>query len=58
MKVFTDQKWMKRIAIILVIITLFTFMVPKTSHAFGGRLLGPIFELVVGLGDLVMMRNA
>ncbi|MCL2354557.1 MAG: hypothetical protein FWC68_01450, partial [Oscillospiraceae bacterium] len=57
MSFLANKKWAKRIAIILIVITLFTFIMPVTSNAstFGAaNLVRPIFQFVVFLGDLTI----
>ena len=56
MKIFTSQKVWKKLVIMLVTIILFQFSMPKQVHAdddmpLGGKLLEPVFDLVVFLGD-------
>ncbi len=57
MKIFTNQKIWKKIVIVLLIIIIFQFIVSKPSIAesedngIGGKLLDPVIDLVVFLGD-------
>lgn len=56
MKIFTSQKVWKKLVIMLVTIILFQFSMPKQVHAdddmpLGGKLLEPVLDLVVFLGD-------
>ena len=58
MKVFMDKRIVKKIAIILIIITIFSFILTKSVKAdaeqIGGKLLNPIMSLFVSLGDSAM----
>ena len=59
MKVFTDKNIIKKIALILVLITIFIFAIPGVVRAnavetIGGKLLSPIMSLFVSLGDATM----
>lgn len=56
MKIFTSQRIWKKLVIMLVSILLFQFSMPKQVHAdddmpIGGKLLEPVLDLVVFLGD-------
>ncbi len=56
MKIFTSEKIWKKLVIILVTIILFQFSVPKKAYAddampLGGKLIEPVLDLVVFLGD-------
>lgn len=56
MKIFTSGKIWKKLVIMLVAIILFQFSMPKQVHAdddmpMGGKLLEPVLDLVVFLGD-------
>lgn len=58
MKIFENKSLLKKIAIILIIVTIFSFCFPETVSAsddgVGGKLLSPIVDLFVFLGDGVM----
>lgn len=59
MSIFTNKSIWKKIAIALVIVILFEFMVTSPVHAgdgveFAGKLMSPILSLLVGLGDGIM----
>lgn len=62
MKFFVDDKNLKRISIILIILILFISVIPNYSIAdaegddeeAGGKLFRPIFKLFAGVGDLVI----
>ena len=58
MKIFENKSLLKKIAIILIIVTIFSFCFPETVSAsddgVGGKLLNPIVDLFVFLGDGVM----
>lgn len=59
MKFFTNKSIWTKIIIVLIFIILFEFVVTKPTMAsneieFGGKLLTPIFSLVVTLGDTIM----
>ena len=58
MKIFTNQKIWKRLVVVLLIIMAFQFVIPNISKAedgddisIGGKLLEPIIDLVVAIGD-------
>lgn len=56
MKIFTSERIWKKIVMILVIAILFQFSMPKQVQAdeampLGGKLLEPVLDLVVFLGD-------
>ena len=56
MEIFTNQKICKKIIMALVIVILFQFSVPKQVQAdedvtLGGKLLQPLLDLVIFLGD-------
>lgn len=56
MKIFTSEKIWKKIVIMLIAIILFQFSMPKQVQAdedmpIGGKLLEPVLDLVVFLGD-------
>lgn len=58
MKVFTNNKIIKKVAMVLIIITIFSFCLTKSvkadSESLGGKLLNPIMTLFVSLGDSAM----
>lgn len=58
MNIFTNKSIWKKIAIALVIVLLFQFVVTSPVHAdaveFGGKLMSPILSLLVSLGDGIM----
>lgn len=61
MNIFTNKSIWKKIAIALVIVILFEFMVSSPVHAeedflasTGGKLISPIFSLLVSIGDGIM----
>ncbi len=57
MKVFTNKKMWEKMVMMLIIIILFQFSMPKQVRAsdddmpLGGKLLEPVLDLVVFLGD-------
>lgn len=55
MKIFTNQKIWKKIVVVLLIVLAFQFVVSSpvraTDDGIGGKLLEPIIDLVVWLGD-------
>lgn len=54
MKIFTNQKVWKKIVVALLIVLAFQFIVSSPVRAedgIGGKLLEPIIDLVVWLGD-------
>lgn len=56
MKIFTSERIWKKIVIMLIIAILFQFSMPKQVQAdeemsLGGKLLEPVLDLVVFLGD-------
>lgn len=53
MKVFQNKTIFKKLIIIFLIITLFSFCTPKVVKAegIGGQLLDPLLSMFVGLGD-------
>ena len=55
MKVFTNKKLWQKIAIILLILFIFQFFIPKPTHAIvGDVLLEPVTSLFANLGDGIM----
>ncbi len=61
MKVFQNKNLFKKLIIVFIVITLFSFCIPKQSQAkdgmvatVGGKLLNPVMSLFVGLGDGLM----
>lgn len=59
MKFFTNKNIWTKIIIVLIFIILFEFVVAKPTMAsneieFGGKLISPIFSLVVTIGDSIM----
>ena len=65
LKFFTSKKFIKKVAIVLLILTLFNFIGPQPVQAkgidwdkFGGVLLSPLVALFTALGDVCMMRYA
>lgn len=55
MKIFTNKKIIQKIIIAILIVFLFSFVVPNYSQAgFGGVLMGPIIDFFAGIGDAVM----
>ena len=57
MRVFENKSIFKKLIIVLFVIMLFSFCVPKTVRAkddemgIGGKLLDPVMSMLVGLGD-------
>jgi hypothetical protein len=55
MKIFTNQKIWKKLVIVLLIIMCFQFFISTPvradSDGIGGKLLEPVIDLVVFLGD-------
>ena len=54
MKIFTNQKIWKKIVVVLLIVLAFQFVVSspvRAADGIGGKLLEPIIDLVVWLGD-------
>ena len=55
MKKVTNNNIVRKIAITILIVLSFNFITPTFSRAdFGGVLLGPVIDLVAGLGDALM----
>ena len=57
MRIFENKSLFKKLIIVLLIIMLFSFSIPKTVKAddgVGGKLLNPIMSLFVGLSDGAM----
>lgn len=55
MKKVTNNNIVQKIAITILIVLSFNFITPTFSRAdFGGVLLGPVIDLVAGLGDALM----
>ena len=55
MKMIRNKKMFQKIMIILVFLILCNFVFPMYSRAFGGgKLLNPIKDLVLGIGDAVI----
>lgn len=55
MKKIMSKKGMQKIIIAIVIVLSFNFIVPSYSQAsFGGVLMGPIIDLLSGIGDVVL----
>ena len=55
MKKVTNNNIVRKIAITILIVLSFNFITPTFSRAdFGGVLLGPVVDLVAGLGDALM----
>lgn len=55
MKFFTNKKLWQKIAIILLILFIFQFFIPKPTHAIvGDVLLEPVTSLFANLGDGIM----
>ena len=54
-KLFTKNNFIKKVFIIIIAVLLMTFGVPTYSKAdVGGVLLGPIFDLLSSIGDVVL----
>lgn len=54
-KLFTNKNFIQKAMIAIVIVLLFTFAVPTRSSAdVGGVLLGPIFDLLSSIGDVIL----
>ena len=54
MKIFENKNIFKKLVIVFLIITLFSFCIPKGVKAdggIGGQLLDPLLSMFVGLGD-------
>lgn len=56
MKIFQNKNLFKKLIIVLLFITIFSFCMPKVSRAgdLGGKLLNPIMSFFVALGDGTM----
>ena len=59
MEIFTNKSLIKKISVVLIVLTLLTTIIPLYSYAdedeeVGGKLFKPIFKLFAGVGDLVM----
>lgn len=55
MKLFTNKGLLQKIAIVLIVIILFSFTVPQVSQAsIGGKLFKPVVFLFGGLGDAII----
>lgn len=55
MKRFMSKKSIQKIVILIVIVLSFNFIMPTYSRAdFGGVLMGPIIDLITGLGDAIL----
>ena len=59
MKIFQNKNLFKKLMIIFLIITIFSFCMPKAVRAkdddgVGGKLLKPVIDLMLGLGDGIM----
>ena len=56
MKIFQNKSLFKKLIIIFLVITIFSFCMPKVSRAddLGGKLLNPIMSFFVALGDGTM----
>lgn len=55
MKKLTDKNFIQKIVIAILIVLSFNFVIPTFSRAdFGGVLLGPVIDLIAGIGDCVM----
>ena len=54
-KLFTNKNFIQKVIIAIVIMLLFTFSVPTRVQADpGGVLLGPIFDLLSSIGDVIL----
>lgn len=55
MKIFENKSVFKKLIIVLLIIMIFSFCMPKNVKAsddgIGGKLLSPVIDLLIGLGD-------
>ena len=50
-----SKKSIQKIVILIVIVLSFNFIMPTYSRAdFGGVLMGPIIDLITGLGDAIL----
>ena len=55
MKKITNKNFIQKIVIAILIVISFNFITPTVSSAdFGGVLLGPVIDLIAGIGDAVM----
>lgn len=55
MKTFTNKKVIQKVVIVILIVLSFNFIVPNYSQAdFGGVLMGPLIDLISGIGDVVL----
>lgn len=55
MKILKNKNLTQKIIIAIVMVLSFNFIAPTYSHAdFGGVLLGPVIDLIAGIGDAVM----
>ncbi len=55
MKKLMNKNFIQKIVIAILIVLSFNFVVPTFSRAdFGGVLLGPVIDLIAGIGDCVM----
>ena len=55
MKKVTNKNFIQKIVIAILIVISFNFITPTVSSAdFGGVLLGPVIDLIAGIGDAVM----
>ena len=54
-KLFTNKNFIQKTIIAIVIMLLFSFAVPTYSRAdVGGVLLGPVFDLLSFIGDVIL----
>ena len=54
-KIFTNKNFIQKVIIAIVIMLLFTFSVLTRVQAdVGGVLLGPIFDLLSSIGDVIL----
>lgn len=58
MKIFQNKNLFKKLMIIFLVITIFSFCMPKAVRAnddgVGGKLLKPVIDLMLGIGDGIM----
>lgn len=55
MKIFTNKNVTQKVIITILIVLSFNFIVPSYSQAdFGGVLMGPVIDLLSGIGDVVL----
>lgn len=55
MKIFTNKNVIQKVIITILIVLSFNFIVPNYSQAdFGGVLMGPVIDLLSGIGDVVL----